>query len=218
MEGIKKEIREYIMRNHPRLMNKPPRSEEACFSTILSAGKAVEYESIREVLYQQSLKAKELIRSKGKPHENEPKGSNSSKNTSAVQSGHVQKKKDKKMLSKIAATAAKAVTDSKPESNYTNLRSGISKELREARKQAGNCMRCNKKGHSYKDCSNPKDSGKCKGNGVDKSKDKGVSTIETNAANILTVVAGNMGPYQIGRILSHFEDDIDMDRGYDSEA
>ena len=218
MEGIKKKIREYIVRNHPRLMNDPPRSEEACFSTVLSAGKAVEHESVREVLYQQSLKAKELIRSKGKPHENKPKDSSASKDTSAVQSGRVQKKKDKKIPSKTAATAAKAVANSKPESKPTDLLSGISKELREARKQAGNCMRCNKKGHSYKDCSNPKDSGKGKGKAVDKSKDKNVSAVESKAANVSTVVAGNMGPYQVGRILSDFEDDMDMDGGYDSEA
>ena len=79
-------------------------------------------------------------------------------------------------------------------------------------------MRCNKKGYSYKDCSNPKDSGKGKGKAVDKSKDKNVSAIESSAANVSTVVAGNMGPYQIGRILSDFEDDVDMDKGYNSEA
>ena len=51
MEGIKKKIREYIVRNHPKLMNEPSRSEVACFWTILSAGKAVEHESVQEVLY-----------------------------------------------------------------------------------------------------------------------------------------------------------------------
>ena len=79
-------------------------------------------------------------------------------------------------------------------------------------------MRCNKKGHSYKDCSNPKDSGKGKGKAVDKSKDKNVSAVESSAANVSIVVAGNMGPYQIGRILSDFEDDEDMEGGYESEA
>ena len=79
-------------------------------------------------------------------------------------------------------------------------------------------MRCNKKGHSYKDCSNPKDPGKGKGKAVDKSNDKNVSAVESSTANVSTVVAGNMGPYQIGRILSDFEDDVDMDGRYDSEA
>ena len=79
-------------------------------------------------------------------------------------------------------------------------------------------MRCNKKGHSYKDCSNPKDSGKGKGKEVDKSKENKVSAVESSAANVSTVVARNMGPYQIGRILSDFEDDMDMGEGYDSEV
>ena len=67
-------------------------------------------------------------------------------------------------------------------------------------------MRCNKKEHSYKDHSNLKDSGKGKGKAVAKSKDKNVSAIESSAANVSTVIAGNMGPYQIGRILLDFEE------------
>ena len=75
LDLVNKDVREYITRNHPKLQFEAPRSEEACFATILSAGKAVEYQQVREVFYAQNRKAKELLKTQSQ------KPSRSSDNT-----------------------------------------------------------------------------------------------------------------------------------------
>ena len=195
MDKVNKDVREYVRRIHPKLTREYPRSEEACFATILSAGKAVEYERTREVLHDQSRKAMELLKQQGQKN---PRSSTfSNPGTSGVTSGRVQKKKQKERNSSSSSSTSKRT---KRKDKLAKALEGIPQDLITARRKAKLCMRCGKADHMADKCTNSQSLDEVK----DKGKDKGKGKAEGKKLHLITL---EPEVPQIG----HFDDILDYE-------
>jgi hypothetical protein len=200
--SIHPKVREYLKRTRPHLTStNHPGGLELAYQAILEVGQAVEREETTEILFKHQQEARQQLAARAKGTSSKPK--TPSENPAAPTGINRKQKKARKGPHKAPSTTS---TQAPSQSGSPSVRD-IPQRIRDARKKAGECIKCGKTGHMMKDCKGGTNTvGKAPGTYGSSKDKKDTGKGEPKKVAVVQVMEG----VQYGKIHSDDEGDKDM--------